>query len=639
METTTQKTVPELGELDLHLWNEGRHWTIYEKLGAHIAARDGKAGVHFGVWAPNASAVSVLGDFNGWQGGKNKLEQQGVSGLWTGFVPGVAQGAAYKYELQPRHGGPPVQKIDPFAFYAEVPPKSASLVWSLEGYHWRDGDWMKRRAQSDPLSQPINVYEVHLDSWRKIPEEGNRPLGYRELAREMVDYVAGMGYTHIELMPITEHPFTGSWGYQTTGYFGPTSRYGTPQDFMYFVDRCHQVGLGVILDWVPSHFPTDSHGLARFDGTALFEHEDPRQGFHPDWGTYIFNYGRNEVRNFLLASAMFWLKQYHIDGLRLDAVASMLYLDYSRKQGEWIPNRYGGRENLEAVGFLKEFNALTHRDFPGILTIAEESTAWPMVSRPVHLGGLGFSLKWNMGWMHDMLVYISKEPIHRKYHHYDATFSMIYAYTENFMLVLSHDEVVHGKKSMLDKFPGDGWQKFAGLRGFYGFMAGHPGKKLHFMGAELGQWKEWDWQNSLDWHLLKEPLHGKLHDYVKALNRFYREEPALWTADFDPKGFEWINCNDTDNSIFSFARFDADRQDCLVFVTNFTPVAREGYRIGVPMPGRYDEVLNSDSELFGGSNAGNAGGLESEDAPWHGRAHSMPVTVPPLATVIFKRRR
>ncbi|MBI5202403.1 MAG: 1,4-alpha-glucan branching protein GlgB [Elusimicrobia bacterium] len=636
---TAKANGPVLGELDLHLWNEGRHWTIYEKLGAHLAEEGGKEGVRFSVWAPSAGGVSVVGDFNGWQGGKSRLEQQGVSGIWTAFVPGVAQGAAYKYEIQPRHGGPAVQKVDPFAFYAEVPPKSASIVWGIEGYNWRDGDWMKRRAESDPLHKPINVYEVHLDSWRKVPEEGNRPLGYRELAHELVDYCAGMGYTHIELMPITEHPFTGSWGYQTTGYFGPTSRYGTPQDFMYFVDRCHQAGLGVILDWVPAHFPTDGHGLARFDGTALFEHEDPRQGFHPDWGTYIFNYGRHEIRNFLLASALFWLKKYHLDGLRLDAVASMLYLDYSRKQGEWIPNRFGGRENLEAVGFLKEFNALTHRDFPGILTIAEESTAWPMVSRPVHLGGLGFSLKWNMGWMHDMLVYISKEPIHRKYHHYDATFSMIYAYTENFMLVLSHDEVVHGKRAMLDKFPGDGWQKFAGLRGFYGFMFGHPGKKLTFMGAEMGQWKEWDWKNSLDWHLLKEPLHGKLNEYVKALNLLYKNEPALWTADFDSKGFEWIDCNDTDNSVFSFVRYSADRQDALVFVTNFTPVVRESYRIGLPSPGRYDEVLNSDSELFGGSNVGNAGGRDAEDQPWHGRSHSTVVTVPPLATVVFKRRR
>ena len=622
----------------MHLFGEGRHWQLYDKLGAHPTTVDGKTGTHFAVWAPNAGAVSVLGDFNGWKGGAHPLHPQGVSGVWTGFVPDVGPGTVYKYEIRPRHGGPALQKVDPFAFYAEVPPRSGSIVWDIGGFAWQDAEWMRRRAQADPLKKPINIYEVHLDSWRRVPEEGNRPLTYRELSRDLVDYAVSMGYTHIELLPITEHPFSGSWGYQTTGYYAPTSRYGTPQDFMAFVDRCHQAGLGVILDWVPSHFPTDAHGLANYDGTALYEHAAPRQGFHPDWGTLIFNYGRHEVRNFLLANALFWLKQYHIDGLRLDAVASMLYLDYSRKQGEWIPNRYGGRENLEAVGFLKEFNSLAHREFPGVLTIAEESTAWPMVSRPVHLGGLGFSFKWNMGWMHDNLVYISKEAIHRKYHHYDVTFSMIYAYTENFVLVVSHDEVVHGKRSLIDKMPGDLWQKFAGLRGFFGFMCGHPGKKLNFMGNELGQWSEWDCNRSLDWHLLSYPLHAQLLEYVKALNHLYKNEPALWSLDHEPGGFEWIDCNDSDNSVFSYLRFDEGRNGCLAFVTNFTPVPRRSYRIGVPMPGRYDEILNSDSELFGGSNLGNAGGVDAEPVPWHGRPYSLQVVCPPLATVIFKRR-
>ncbi len=635
MESRTAAPDTLLTSFDLHLFGEGSHLEIYEKLGSHVERRQRRSGAYFSVWAPNAERVGVMGDFNGWDASRHPLRCLGDSGIWSGFIPGLEQGALYKYEIQPR-GGAAMQKADPYAFFAEKPPKSASVLWNIDTYRWRDAEWMSRRAQSDPLKRPLNIYECHLGSWRRVPEEGNRPLSYRELSRELVEYAVSMGYTHVELLPVMEHPFDGSWGYQTTGYFAPTSRFGTPQDFMYFVDRCHQAGLGVILDWVPSHFPTDGHSLGRFDGTALYEHADPRKGFHPDWGTWIFNFGRHEVRNFLLSNAMFWLKKYHVDGLRMDAVASMIYLDYSRKPGEWIPNAYGGNENLEAVAFLKEFNTLVHRDFPGVLTIAEESTAWPMVSKPVHLGGLGFSLKWNMGWMHDMLQYVAKEPVHRKYHHYDATFSMVYAYTENFILVLSHDEVVHGKRALLDKMPGDRWQKFAGLRCFYGYMLGHPGKKLLFMGGEIGQWKEWDHAHSLDWHLLAGEDHAKLQEYVRVLNHLYLREPALYGVDFEPGGFEWIDCHDSDNSVFSFVRFDEPRRQCLVFVSNFTPVPRHGYRIGVPSPGFYEEILNSDSELFGGSNLGNRGGMPAEPVPWHGRAQSMPITAPPLATVVFK---
>ena len=624
-----------LTDFDLHLLGEGRHLQIYERLGAHPLTVEGIAGVNFAVWAPNAVSVGVIGDFNGWDGRRHGMRPLGSSGVWELFIAGLEAGALYKYEIRPR-GGAAIQKADPYAFAAEIPPKSGSKVWDIHAYRWDDQTWLAQRAARNPLSGPINIYECQLASWRRVPGEKNRFMSYRELAVSLVEYVVSMGYTHIELMPIMEHPFGGSWGYQTTGYYAPTSRHGTPDDFKFFVDSCHKAGLGVILDWVPSHFATDGHGLGKFDGTSLYEHEDPRKGFHPDWGSWIFNYGRNEVRNFLVSNALFWLKVYHVDGLRVDAVASMLYLDYSRKEGEWIPNKYGGRENLEAVDFLREFNTLSHRECPGILTIAEESTAWPMVSRPVHVGGLGFSLKWNMGWMHDMLKYASKEPAHRKYHHYEATFSMIYAYTENFMLVLSHDEVVHGKKSLLDKMPGDLWQKFAGLRTFYGLMTAHPGKKLLFMGGEIGQWNEWRNDASLDWNLLDHAAHRKLQDYVRELNRLYVGEPALYERDLEPAGFEWIDCHDSDNSVFSFIRYDARRERPLIVVCNFTPVPRLGYRVGVPMPGFYREALNSDSEMFGGSNMGNLGGAASEPVAHHDRPHSISITLPPLAAVFFK---
>ncbi|MBI5209035.1 MAG: 1,4-alpha-glucan branching protein GlgB [Elusimicrobia bacterium] len=624
-----------LSDFDLHLFGEGTHLQVYDKLGSHLTAAGGKAGASFAVWAPNAQAVSVVGDFNGWEGERHRMNHLGQSGVWELFIPGVRQGAAYKYRLRAK-SGEVLEKADPYAFFFEVPPKSASLVWDLGGYAWGDGAWMEARAKANPLDGPINVYECHIGSWRRVPEEGDRHLTYRELAHTLPEYAKSMGYTHVELTPIMEHPFGGSWGYQTLGYFAPTSRHGTPQDFMYFVDRCHQLGVGVLLDWVPSHFATDGHGLGRFDGTCLYEHSDPREGFHPDWGSFIFNYGRHEVKNFLLSSALFWLKAYHADGLRVDAVASMLYRDYSRKEGEWIPNKYGGRENLEAVEFLKTFNTVAHRDCPGVLTVAEESTAWPQVSRPVHLGGLGFSLKWNMGWMHDMLSYISKEPIHRKYHHNDATFAMIYAYHENFMLVISHDEVVHGKRALLDKMPGDLWQKMANMRVFYAFMMGFPGKKLLFMGAEFGQWYEWDHNTSLQWHLADFQPHQQLQAFVKAINHLYLQEPCLHQKDFDAGGFEWIDCNDYDNSVFTMLRYDRHRREFLVFACNFTPVPRYGYRVGVPAGGYYREVLNSDSEFFGGSNVGNAGGVHTEAVPWHGRPHSVCLNLPPLGAVILK---
>ncbi|MBI4678773.1 MAG: 1,4-alpha-glucan branching protein GlgB [Elusimicrobia bacterium] len=624
-----------LSDFDLHLFGEGTHLQVYERLGSHLVSLDGKPGTNFAVWAPNAEAVSVVGDFNGWNRDSHRMNRLGNTGIWDLFVPGIQQGANYKYAIKSKTGET-FEKADPYAFYFEVPPKSASRVWDIGGYQWGDGAWMEKRAKVNPLDGPINVYECHLASWRRVPEDGGRALNYRELATALPEYLKAMGYTHVELTPVMEHPFGGSWGYQTLGYFAPTSRHGTPQDFMYFVDRCHQAGIGVLLDWVPSHFATDGHGLGRFDGTCLFEHADPRKGFHPDWGSYIFNYGRHEVRNFLLSSALFWLKAYHADGIRVDAVASMLYLDYSRKEGEWIPNQYGGRENLEAVEFLKSFNTIAHRECPGVLTVAEESTAWGKVSRPVHLGGLGFSLKWNMGWMHDMLTYMSKEPIHRRYHHNDATFAMIYAYHENFMLVISHDEVVHGKRALLDKMPGDLWQKFANMRVFYTFMLGFPGKKLLFMGGEFGQWWEWDHNQSLQWHLLDYQPHQQLQAFVKTLNHLYVAEPCLHQKDFEPGGFEWIDCNDSDNSVFTMIRYDRDRRSFMVFACNFTPVPREGYRIGLPAAGFYREILNSDSEFFGGSNMGNNGGVQTQEAPWHGRPCSALVTLPPLGAVILK---
>ena len=628
---------PILTDFDLHLLREGTHLRSYEKLGAHLVVHQGAAGVHFAVWAPNALRVSVVGDFNGWDGRRHPMRVLGGSGVWELFIPGLKEGTLYKYEIRSRLGPLPFLKADPYGFAHEAPPRTASVVWDLNKHRWQDGDWMERRRAVNPLNGPVNAYEVHLASWKRGP--GSRYLTYAELARELIPYVRDLGFTHIELLPVTEFPFDGSWGYQTVGYYAPTRRFGDPEDFKAFVDACHQAGLGVLLDWVPSHFPTDPHGLAQFDGSALYEHADPRKGFHPDWNTAIFNYGRTEVWNFLVSNALFWLKEYHVDGLRVDAVASMLYLDYSRKAGEWIPNRYGGNENLEAIEFLKHVNSTVHRECPGVLTIAEESTAWPGVSRPVHLGGLGFSLKWNMGWMHDMLEYVQKEPVHRKYHHNSATFSMLYAFHENFQLVLSHDEVVHGKRALLSKMPGDDWEKFANLRVFLGYMAGHPGKKLLFMGAELGQWSEWNHDGELDWRLLGYERHRELRAWVRDVLRLTASEPALHERDFDPSGFEWIDANDSESSVFSFVRYAADRREAVVGVFNFTPVIREAYRVGVPSPGYYRELLNSDAAVYGGTNRGNAGGVSTEDVPWHWRPCSLRLTVPPLGALFLKLQR
>ncbi len=631
-----EKKVRVLTEFDLHLIGEGSHYKKYEKLGAHVMKVEGVSGVHFSVWAPNAKKVSVIGDFNGWNSEAHPMSSVGQSGIWETFVPGIGEGSLYKFEIRSRFGRNVAQKADPFAFYFELRPKSASVVYDMDGYAWSDGEWMEKRPRTNLLESPVAMYEVHLGSWMRVPEEGGRWLTYRELADKLIPYVKEMGFTHIELLPVTEHPLDASWGYQTLGYFAPTSRYGTPKDFMHFVDRCHQEDIGVILDWVPAHFPADGHGLGFFDGTCLYEHEDSRKGFHPDWGTKIFNYGRNEVRNFLVSNAMFWFEKYHMDGLRVDAVASMLYLDYSRKEGEWIPNMFGGRENLEAIDLIKKFNEVSHQYYPGILTVAEESTAWPNVSRPTYLGGLGFSMKWNMGWMNDTLVYFSKEPVHRKYHHNNLTFSLLYAFTENFILPLSHDEVVHGKRSLLDKMPGDMWQKFANLRTLYGFMYGHPGKKLLFMGGELGQWDEWNSEKSLDWHLLEFEPHRGLRRFVKELNQFYRSEPSLYEIDFDYKGFEWIDFHDVEGSIISFLRRAKNYDDFTLFVFNFTPVPRTGYRIGTPVSGFYREVINSDSAFYWGSNMGNAGGVYAEDIPFQFRPYSISITIPPLSVVIFK---
>jgi len=628
--------LPVLSDFDLHLIGEGRHYKNYEKLGAHIMAINGIEGVHFAVWAPNAKRVSVIGDFNNWDGRRHQMRVLGLSGIWEIFIPGLQEGEIYKFEIKSRSKKYIAPKADPYAFYFEVRPKSASIVYDINRYKWNDKKWMEKRSKKNWLESPITIYEVHLGSWMRVPEKGNRFLTYREAANKLVGYVRGMGYTHIELLPVTEHPLDASWGYQTIGYFAPTSRHGAPEDFMYFVDKCHQNNIGVILDWAPAHFPADAHGLGYFDGTCLFEHTDPKKGFHPDWRTKIFNYGRNEVRNFLTSNALFWLEKYHIDGLRVDAVASMLYLDYSRKEGEWIPNEFGGRENLDAIYFIKSLNEIAHQHHPGILTIAEESTAWPGVSRPTYLGGLGFSLKWNMGWMHDMLEYMSKEPIHRKYHHNNITFSLLYAFTENFLLPFSHDEVVHGKRAMLSKMPGDMWQKFANLRLLYGYMYAHPGKQLLFIGGEFGQWDEWSHDKSLDWHLLKFIPHRYLQKYVMDLNYLYRSEPALYEVDFSYEGFEWIDFRDTDHSVISFIRKAKDPKDFLVIVCNLTPVPRIGYRLGVPEHCFYKELLNSDSQIYWGSNLGNAGSRHSEEIPWQGRPYSMNIVLPPLSVLIFK---
>jgi 1,4-alpha-glucan branching enzyme len=625
---------PVLSETDLYLFNEGNLLRAYEKLGAHVVQHHGVTGTVFVVWAPSALRVSVVGDFNLWDGRRHPMRPRGASGLWEIFLPGVSAGAVYKYEIKSRFQGYQVNKADPYAFAAELRPNTASIVYNLRNYVWNDHDWMNARAQRQALAAPISVYEVHLGSWRKGVE--GTFLSYRELADSLIPYVRDLGYTHLELMPIAEHPYDGSWGYQVTGYYAPTARFGSPDDFRHFVDQAHQAGLGVIVDWVPAHFPKDQHGLGYFDGTHIYEHADPRQGEHRDWGTLIFNFGRNEVRNFLLSNALFWLDEYHIDGLRVDAVASMLYLDYSRKQGEWVPNKFGGRENLEAVDFLKRFNELVHQEHPDVLTFAEESTAWPMVSRPVYLGGLGFDLKWNMGWMHDILEFATKDPVYRRYHHNSLTFSLIYAFTENFILPFSHDEVVYGKRSMLHKMPGDDWQRFANLRTLYAFMYAHPGKKLLFMGSEFGQFNEWNFQTSLDWSSLDREFNRKLLDFMRDLNHLYRHEPALHEIDFDWKGFEWIDFRDVDNSIVSFVRRAETDSTPVVVVANFTPVPRQGYRMGVPAPGFYREILNTDSVHYGGSNMGNAGGLQSEPTPWQGQPHSVMLTIPPLGVVILK---
>ncbi|HSD59826.1 MAG TPA: 1,4-alpha-glucan branching protein GlgB [Burkholderiales bacterium] len=624
-----------LTEHDVYLFKEGSHGRLYEKLGAHPAVFGGVDGTHFSVWAPNARAVSVVGDFNQWQPGRHALDARtDGSGIWEGFVPGVGRGALYKFHIVSAHRDYEVDKGDPFALAWEAPPSTASRVWSLE-YDWTDGEWMGRRRSANALDAPISIYEVHLGSWRRVPQDGARPLTYRELAEQLPAYVNEMGFTHVELLPVTEHPFYGSWGYQCTGYFAPTVRYGDPQDFMALVDALHGAGIGVILDWVPSHFPGDEHGLAYFDGSYLFEHADPKQGFHPEWNSYIFNYNRHEVRAFLLSSALFWLGQYHIDGLRVDAVASMLYLDYGRKPGEWIPNAYGGKENIAAIQFLRELNEAVYRDHPDVQTVAEESTAWPMVSRPAYTGGLGFGMKWNMGWMHDTLDYLARDPLFRKYHHEQITFSLWYAFHENFVLPLSHDEVVHGKRSLLGRMPGDEWQQFANLRLLFGYMWGHPGKKLLFMGGEFGQRNEWWHETGLDWHLLGHPLHAGLQRWVRDLNTYFRSQPALYQRDFSSEGFQWVDCHDWEESAISFLRRGTRPGEWVLVMCNFTPVVRHNYTVGVPCGGLWQESLNSDALLYGGSGQGNMGGVEAAPVPAHGRFHSLTITLPPLAALYF----
>ncbi|MBE0430698.1 MAG: 1,4-alpha-glucan branching protein GlgB [Dehalococcoidia bacterium] len=627
-----------LGDDDLFLFNEGAHYRLYEKLGAHLLTVDGLAGGYFAVWAPNARQVSVTGDFNGWNRSSHQLRPKGQSGIWEGFIPGVTRGTVYKFCLVCHRGGYYVEKADPFAFHAETPPKTASIAWDLD-YSWGDEAWMAKRRARNALDAPMSIYEVHLGSWRRVSEEGNRHLSYRELAPALTQYLKQLGFTHVEFLPVMEHPFYGSWGYQSTGYFAATSRYGTPQDLMYLIDYLHQHDIGVILDWVPSHFPDDQHGLAYFDGTHLYEHGDPRQGLHPDWDSLIFNYGRHEVRSFLLSSALFWLDRYHVDGLRVDAVASMLYLDYGRKEGEWIPNRHGGRENLEAIALLRRLNEAVYREHPGVQTIAEESTAWPMVSRPAYLGGLGFGMKWDMGWMHDTLEYMSRDPVYRKYHHNNLTFRLIYAFSENFVLPLSHDEVVHGKGSLLGKMAGDDWQKFANLRLLLGYMYAQPGKKLLFMGGEFGQWREWTHDEGLEWQLLDYRPHLGLQRWVEDLNRLYREQPALYELDFEQAGFEWIDCNDVEHSVISLIRRGRSGDDLIAVACNFTPMTHFNYRIGVPQPGFWKELLNSDAGEYGGSGQGSLGGVEAKPVPSHGRPYSLTITLPPLAILFLKPGR
>jgi 1,4-alpha-glucan branching enzyme len=639
-----EQNIPSiLSDFDLHLFGQGKEYRIYEKMGAHLRTVRGVPGVNFALWAPNARSVSVIGDFNGWQHGATPMHLRHQDlGVWECFVPGLTAGALYRYAITSRFNDYTVEKSDPYGFAAELRPQTASIVVDIHQHQWQDEAWMQERAGRQQLSSPISIYELHIGSWRRMLDQPgeHRFLTYRELAHTLAPYIKDLGFTHVELLPMTEYPYDGSWGYQVTGYYAPTSRNGSPEDFQYFVDYLHQQDIGVLLDWVPPHFPKDGYALSYFDGTHLYEYADPRKGEHKEWGTYVFDYGRSEVRNFLLASALFWLREYHIDGLRVDAVASMLYLDYSRKPGEWIPNRYGGREHLEAVDFLRQLNEAVYAEQPGTLTIAEESTAWPMVTRPTYMGGLGFTLKWNMGWMHDMLDYMSLNPIYRRYYQTNITFSLMYAYNENFVLPLSHDEVVHGKRSLLSKMPGDVWQKFANLRALYGYMWGHPGKKLLFMGGEFGQWLEWDYMQSLDWHLLEPPNdahHAQLQQYIRDLNQLYQHEPAFSKLDYDPAGFSWIDFHDTDNSVVSFMRCSKNVDDTLVFVSNFTPVPRLGYRLGVPNPGEYYELINSDATRYGGSGLENGQLMPSGPIYWQSCPHSILLTLPPLATVILKR--
>jgi 1,4-alpha-glucan branching enzyme len=620
-----------LTDQDLYLFNEGTHLRLWEKLGAHLI----EGGVYFAVWAPNAETVAVMGDWNGWDPTSHPLRARGSSGIWEGVVPGLGRGDRYKYRIASRYRAYRVDKADPYGILHEVPPQTASRVWSLE-YAWGDGAWMAHRAERDAHEAPMSVYEVHLGSWRRSPETPHLPLGYRDLAQPLAEYARDLGFTHVELLPIMEHPFYGSWGYQITGYYAPTSRYGTPQDLMFLIDTLHQHGVGVILDWVPSHFPTDAHGLGYFDGTHLYEHGDPRQGFHPDWQSFIFNYGRTEVRGFLISNALFWLERYHADGLRVDAVASMLYLDYSRGPGEWIPNRFGGRENLDAIDFLRRFNEQVYEHHPGMQTTAEESTAWPAVSRPTYVGGLGFGFKWDMGWMHDTLDYMAHDPVHRKFHHTALTFRGLYATSENFVLPLSHDEVVHGKGSLIRKMAGDDWQRFSNLRLLFGYMWTLAGKKLLFMGGELGQEREWDHDASLDWHLLDEPAHAGVQRWVRDLNAAYRSTPALYELDCHPDGFAWIDCSDAEQSTLVYLRRGRKPEDFVVVACNFTPVPRHGFRVGVPAAGWWQELLNSDAEPYRGSGQGNFGGLASAPVAWHGNPQSLVITLPPLAIVVLK---
>jgi 1,4-alpha-glucan branching enzyme len=624
-----------LSEFDRYLLAEGTYDRAYEKLGAHLSERNGHRGVQFAVWAPNAERVSVIGDFNNWNPSTDIMHPSSA-GVWEVFVPDIRSGVVYKYHVESRDRRYEADKADPYGFAAEIRPRTASRVWDLQDYSWLDNSWMANRAKKNSLNSPISIYEMHLGSWMRVPEEGNRWLTYREIAPLLANYVHDAGFTHVEFLPVMEHPFDGSWGYQIIGYFAPTSRFGTPSDFMFLIDYLHQQGIGVILDWVPAHFPKDEAGLGYFDGTHLYEHADPKQAEQPDWNTFVFNYGRNEVQSFLISNAMFWFDKYHIDGLRVDAVASMLYLDYGRREGQWIPNRYGGKENIEAIHLMREVNERVYESFPDVMMIAEESTAWPQVSRPIYLGGLGFGLKWNMGWMHDMLDYMSQDPILRSYHHNQITFSLVYAFAENFILPFSHDEVVYGKGSMLRKMPGDEWQKFANLRLLYGFMFGHPGKKLLFMGDEFGQWSEWNHEASLEWHLLKNPLHAGLLRWVRDLNTLYRGQSLLHEFDFNAAGFEWVDCKDSQRSIISFLRRGLTADDQILFVCNFTPVVRENYRVGVPLEGFWKEILNSDAPLYGGSGQGNFGGLSTIPLPIHGRPFTLNMTLPPLGVVAFR---